>query len=85
MSGRFVSGGTIGSSSEPPKDEATERLGDRDEAAPAASNPEWEAVQRELEADRKRRQDARVKAAAGEERSLYDILQDNKGSCPLWG
>lgn len=36
-------------------------------------------MQKELDAERKRREEARHKAASGEEKSLYDILQANKG------
>lgn len=76
MSSRFVSGGTISSSGEISKEAPS---------APSAAttqpakSKEWEVVQQELEAERKRREEARVKAAAGDERSLYDILQANKG------
>ncbi|KAK1979275.1 N-terminal domain of NEFA-interacting nuclear protein NIP30-domain-containing protein [Colletotrichum cereale] len=43
-------------------------------------NAEWEIVQRELEAERKRREEARVKSVEGGERSLYDVLQANKAA-----
>ncbi|KAJ4150782.1 hypothetical protein LMH87_011516 [Akanthomyces muscarius] len=77
MSGRFVSGGTIGAGD-------TETVDDGS-AAPAPARAasklaEWEKVQQQLEADRQRRHDARVKAASGEERSLYDVLQANKAA-----
>ncbi|GJC92687.1 nefa-interacting nuclear protein [Colletotrichum higginsianum] len=55
-------------------------------AAAAASaveprkNAEWEIVQRELEAERKRREEARLKSVEGGERSLYDVLQANKAA-----
>ncbi|KAF6835679.1 hypothetical protein CPLU01_04149 [Colletotrichum plurivorum] len=39
---------------------------------------EWELVQKELDAERKRREEARVKAVEGGEKSLYDVLQANK-------
>jgi hypothetical protein len=41
---------------------------------------EWLAVQKELEAERRRREDART-AAVGQngEKSLYEVLQANKG------
>lgn len=83
MASRFVSGGTISSSGEVSKDEtaATTRP---PEQPPLGKNTEWEAVQQELEAERKRREEARLKAATGEEKSLYDILQANKGDfCSL--
>ncbi|KID87977.1 NEFA-interacting nuclear protein NIP30 [Metarhizium guizhouense ARSEF 977] len=77
MSNRFVSGGTINTSSDPEPKEAAPR-------AQLAKSTEWEAVQQELENDRKRREEERLKAAAGEERSLYDVLQANKGGCPFY-
>jgi hypothetical protein len=40
---------------------------------------EWERVQREIEKERKAREQARMKEVTGEERSLFDILQANKG------
>ncbi|KAJ6445712.1 cytochrome b-c1 complex subunit 9, mitochondrial [Purpureocillium lavendulum] len=88
----FVSGGKIGPSGEPYKDEsgkATPQEGQQQQQQqqqqqkqqapqPLAKNVEWEAVQKELDAERKRREEARHKAAAGEEKSLYEILQANK-------
>ncbi|KAI1172905.1 hypothetical protein F4777DRAFT_559906 [Nemania sp. FL0916] len=44
---------------------------------------EWEAVQKDLEEERKRRADARrvaVEGGSGAERSLYEILQANKAA-----
>lgn len=83
MSGRFVSGGTIGASGEASSQDAAaappppnEKKGNE---GAGTKNKEWEAVQQELEADRKRREEQRAKAAAGQEPSLYDILQANKG------
>lgn len=43
---------------------------------------EWEAVQKDLEEERRQRAEARklaVEGGEGGERSLYDILQANKG------
>lgn len=83
MSNRFVSGGTMGSGGEATQGDAANGQLQRTSpplAAAAKMKPEWEAVQLELEADRKRREEARLKAAAGGEQSLYDILQANKGS-----
>jgi hypothetical protein len=83
MSDRFVSGGTISTSGEPSKDESGH------EAVAAAAreplmkkNAEWQAVQHELEEDRKKREQARADLASEGQQSLYDILQANKG---LWG
>ncbi|KAF4585355.1 putative NEFA-interacting nuclear protein NIP30 [Ophiocordyceps camponoti-floridani] len=73
MADRFVPGGTIG---DEPKS--------TDERRPLVSaeshKADWESVQRELAAERKKREEARAKAAAGEEKSLYDILQANKAA-----
>ncbi|GKT54587.1 NEFA-interacting nuclear protein [Colletotrichum tofieldiae] len=49
-------------------------------AAEPKKNAEWEIVQRELEAERKRREEARIKSVEGGERSLYDVLQANKAA-----
>ncbi|KAI1370658.1 hypothetical protein F4677DRAFT_346950 [Hypoxylon crocopeplum] len=88
MSSRFVSAGTIagdGSSEpqqpasvSPPK--ATENVQWDNEAS--KKNSEWEAVQRDLEADRRRREEARRALVEGDggEKSLYDILQANKAA-----
>ncbi|CAH0019514.1 unnamed protein product [Clonostachys rhizophaga] len=78
MSDRFVSGGTIGGS----EGEKTTTSAD---SAPSASSgtknaAQWEAVERELEAERRRREEQRRKAVEGEEKSLYEILQDNKAA-----
>lgn len=77
MSNRFVSGGTIG----PPGDQAIPQ-DDSQPARPhmADTTTEWAAVQQELENARKARAEQRVKAASGEERSLYDVLQANKAA-----
>ena len=47
--------------------------------APSVENDRWLAAQKELEAERQRRQEQRTAAAAGGEKSLYDVLQANKG------
>ena len=69
---RFVSSGTISSTGGETAKPATESKGDL--------NPEWERVQKELEAERAKRSEARRKAVEGEEKSLYDILQANKAA-----
>ncbi|POR35444.1 Uncharacterized protein TPAR_04364 [Tolypocladium paradoxum] len=83
MASRFVSCGTISSSGEVSKD-ATAATPQPEVSAsaqpPLAKSTEWEAVQQELEAERKRRDEARLKAATGEEKSLYDVLQANKAA-----
>ncbi len=77
MSGRFVSGGTIGAGDT----EATDHGSATTAPAKAATkSAEWDKVQQQLEAERQQRHDARVKAASGEERSLYDVLQANKAA-----
>ncbi|KAI1456403.1 hypothetical protein F4805DRAFT_458827 [Annulohypoxylon moriforme] len=97
MTSRFVSGGTIAGNGQIDHKPATQqsppltavaktetaqwgREGDKE---PEKKNTEWEAVQRELEADRKRREEARraqVEGGAGGERSLFDVLQANKAA-----
>ena len=83
MSNRFVSAGKIGSSGEISKDANGTGSSPGQLLNDPVKSKEWEAVEKELEAERKRREEARVKAATGEgEKSLYDILQANKGeSC----
>ncbi|WYZ35171.1 hypothetical protein EsH8_I_001447 [Colletotrichum jinshuiense] len=50
------------------------------EGPSAKKNAEWEIVQRELDAERKRREEARIKSVEGGEKSLYDILEANKAA-----
>jgi hypothetical protein len=84
MSSRFVPGGTKTAGAEQDSKAGAEAASKGNDSADAAKkNPEWEAVQQELEAERKQREEKRVKAAQGEERSLYDILQANKGRSPM--
>ncbi|XDG10302.1 hypothetical protein ABKA04_009917 [Annulohypoxylon sp. FPYF3050] len=91
MTSRFVSGGTIAGTdqTEPaPKQSSPLAATTKQEAAQWGEEKEadkktteWEAVQRDLEADRRRREEARraqVEGGAGGERSLYDVLQANK-------
>ncbi|KAI1099771.1 hypothetical protein F4804DRAFT_336913 [Jackrogersella minutella] len=96
MTSRFVSAGTItgdGHHIEPPQRQSTAEASSPPPRAqnaqqwdkPEASKNEsaWEAVQRDLEADRRRREEARraqVEGGAGGERSLYDVLQANKAA-----
>lgn len=81
MSNRFVSAGKIGSSGEI----STETKGAEPNAPQqplhrSTKLKEWEVVQEQLEAERKRREEQRIKLATGEgEKSLYDVLQANKG------
>ncbi|OTA99821.1 hypothetical protein M426DRAFT_324807 [Hypoxylon sp. CI-4A] len=87
MSSRFVSAGTIAgdgspseAASQPPRPETAKAQWDSE---PTKKSSEWEAVQRDLEADRKRREEARkaqVEGGPGGEKSLYDILQANKAA-----
>lgn len=94
MASRFVSGGTIagdghGEASQPSAGAQNTNTGAREwdkETSNSTSNTEWEAVQRDLDADRRRREEARRAqveggaAAGGGERSLYEVLQANKGT-----
>uniref|UniRef100_A0A0B7JKV6 FAM192A/Fyv6 N-terminal domain-containing protein n=1 Tax=Bionectria ochroleuca TaxID=29856 RepID=A0A0B7JKV6_BIOOC len=65
MSDRFVSGGTIGGS-------AGEEKTTSADSAPSVSSGTKNAAQR--------REEQRRKAVEGEEKSLYEILQDNKAA-----
>ncbi|KAI1086950.1 hypothetical protein F5B19DRAFT_477287, partial [Rostrohypoxylon terebratum] len=89
MTSRFVSGGTIAGTdqTEPaPKQPSPLATTAKQEAAQWGEEKkvtEWEAVQRDLEAERRRREEARraqVEGGAGGERSLYDVLQANKAA-----
>jgi hypothetical protein len=52
-------------------------------ASVAKRQSEWEAVSRELEEQRRQREETARKAAEeGGEKSLFAILQENKGVCP---
>ncbi|KAF4815698.1 hypothetical protein CGCSCA5_v006997 [Colletotrichum siamense] len=83
---RFVSAGAINAETgeavavaEGESKAATATTGSGD-AGQTRKNAEWEAVQKELDAERKRREEARVKAVEGGERSLYNVLQANKAA-----
>lgn len=96
MASRFVSGGRIDAKTgeDVPQSSAVEAesgvqatSSSREGRGSGAgkSSAEWEAVQRELEAERRRRDEARAKAVnEGGEKSLYDILQANKGWFPFF-
>ncbi|CRK17362.1 hypothetical protein BN1708_012022 [Verticillium longisporum] len=79
MSSRFVSGGKIDAET---GEVVTPDASDKNTAQETRSkgNAEWEAVQRELDAERRRREEARAKAVEGGEKSLYDVLQANKAA-----
>ncbi|KAH9884735.1 N-terminal domain of NEFA-interacting nuclear protein NIP30-domain-containing protein [Xylariomycetidae sp. FL2044] len=92
MTSRFVSAGTIsGDGGEapaaaaalPPAAEPTSKPQPDPKWDTAASKraAEWEAVQKDLEDERRRRDDARKADVEGRgEQSLYDILQANKAA-----
>ncbi|KAG5657165.1 hypothetical protein KAF25_001754 [Fusarium avenaceum] len=81
MSDRFVSAGKIGSSGEISKDLISTEPSAGQPLHSTSKSKEWEAVQQQLEAERKRREEQRVKAATGEgEKTLYDVLQANKAA-----
>ncbi|CAI4216286.1 unnamed protein product [Parascedosporium putredinis] len=77
MTSRFVSGGAIDSASGERIEGAAPTDG---EAAVGKNNAEWEAVQKEVEETRKRREEARKLEESGEQKSLFDILQANKAA-----
>ncbi|KAM6531185.1 hypothetical protein FSOLCH5_000669 [Fusarium solani] len=66
MSNRFVSAGTIGSSGELSKDTGATAAPTEQPLYDSAKNKEWETVQKELDAERRRREEQRVKAATGD-------------------
>ncbi|KAF4991100.1 hypothetical protein FGRMN_8036 [Fusarium graminum] len=81
MSNRFVSAGKIGSSGEISKESNVTESNTGQPLHSSAKSKEWEAVEQQLEAERKRREEQRVKAATGEgEKTLYDVLQANKAA-----
>lgn len=75
MTSRFVAAGQVDGNA-PGGPQAAQQEDGRKEAP---KNAQWEAAKRQLEEERKQREEQRVKAASGEEKSLYDILQANKG------
>ncbi|KAG9255139.1 N-terminal domain of NEFA-interacting nuclear protein NIP30-domain-containing protein [Emericellopsis atlantica] len=76
MSNRFVSGGTISSSG----DDRPDQRSAEETGTSAGTNAQWEAVQKQLDAERQQREESRRKAIEGGERSLYDVLQENKAA-----
>ncbi|KAI1655233.1 hypothetical protein F4813DRAFT_184919 [Daldinia decipiens] len=93
MTSRFVSGGTIaGDDGEPQQSASVPPSSKTQEASETQKwdketikrNAEWEAVQRDLEADRRRREEARRAQVeggpGGENKTLFDILQANKAA-----
>ncbi|KAH6695299.1 N-terminal domain of NEFA-interacting nuclear protein NIP30-domain-containing protein [Plectosphaerella plurivora] len=77
MSSRFVSGGKIDAET---GENVAPSAGEVASTVAPKVNAEWEAVQKELDAERQRREEARKKAVEGGEQSLYDILQANKAA-----
>lgn len=81
MSSRFVSGGAIDSASGEAVALSKSQPDNRD-AAKTKHQAEWEVVERELEEERRKRAEARQAAGTGAgEKSLYEVLQANKGGC----
>lgn len=83
MSSRFVSSGAIDTTSGAAVENAETQRSTSDasklSAEGGARNKEaWEAVQREVEEERRRR--ASEKSSAEGAKSLYEILQENKGT-----
>lgn len=85
---RFVSSGAIDTTSgaqvedaggQPPA--AAPRAGKAGAEDSGKNKEAWEAVQREVEEERKRR--AAEKGSGEPGKSLYDVLQENKGISPL--
>ncbi|KAI0904827.1 hypothetical protein F4823DRAFT_170429 [Ustulina deusta] len=92
MTSRFVSGGIIAGDEDSAKEDTGRRSHDDGgqkgtgvgaERGTAAS-VEWEAVQKDLEEERRWRAEARKRDVEGDgEKSLYEILQANKGICSM--
>ena len=75
---RFVSSGAIDPTSGEHVEKAEVAPGADSKAEGVGRNKEaWEAVQREVEEERKRR--AAVKGPGEGEKSLFEVLQENKG------
>ncbi len=80
MSSRFVSGGAIDAetgeaTTAPAPPPARETAADL-----VVKKGEWLAVQKELEAERQQREAHRLATAAEPEKSLFEVLQANKGA-----
>ncbi|KAI1348005.1 N-terminal domain of NEFA-interacting nuclear protein NIP30-domain-containing protein [Xylaria sp. FL0043] len=86
MTSRFVSGGIITGAEDGANVEkgAVDKGKAQDQGrgtGTAASSAEWEAVQKDLEEERRRRAEARKRdVESGGEKSLYEILQANKAA-----
>lgn len=81
MSSRFVSAGAIDPTTGEAAPEQEQRPASNTTAGPDVPKPndEWVAVEKELAAERRRRDEAKAAAAAGQEKSLFEILEANKG------
>ncbi|OIW31652.1 hypothetical protein CONLIGDRAFT_697879 [Coniochaeta ligniaria NRRL 30616] len=75
MASRFVSAGAI----DPTTGEAAAAERTTDDGQQKKPNDEWLAVEKELAAERRRREEQRAAAAGTGERSLFEVLQANKG------
>jgi hypothetical protein len=85
MSSRFVSAGAIDPTTgeAAATDSSTTNDGQKSRSGDVQKpNDEWLAVERELAAERHRREEQKSAAAASGEKSLYEILQANKGFSP---
>ncbi|KAI1273200.1 N-terminal domain of NEFA-interacting nuclear protein NIP30-domain-containing protein [Xylaria sp. FL0933] len=86
MASRFVSGGIIAGAEDGANADkgAVDKGQAQDEGrgtGTGTSSAEWEAVQKDLEEDRRRRAEARKRdVESGGEKSLYEILQANKAA-----
>ncbi|KAK1484491.1 hypothetical protein CTAM01_12996 [Colletotrichum tamarilloi] len=88
---RFVSAGAINAetgeavpqdtTATPATNAGASAAGSAPKSAPESKkSAEWDLVQKELDAERRRREEARVKSVEGGEKSLYDVLQANKAA-----
>ncbi|KAB5536025.1 N-terminal domain of NEFA-interacting nuclear protein NIP30-domain-containing protein [Coniochaeta sp. 2T2.1] len=77
MSSRFVSAGAIDPATGEAAASSEQQAASRTDGA-NRPNDEWLAVEKELAAERRRRDEARSAAATGREPSLFEVLQANK-------
>jgi hypothetical protein len=82
MSSRFVSAGAIDpttgeAATQPPANAINESSSD---PRNPASDDKWAAVERELAEEKKRKEAHKAALAAGGEKSLFEVLEANKGN-----
>ncbi len=76
MSSRFVSGGAIDAET---GEATTPAPAPQETPGDVKKREEWLAVQKDLETERQHREEQRIASAQQPEKSLYEVLQANKG------